>query len=322
MLKWVNGLLGLLMICALSVALYSDQTAPWRTFSKKYLNATRSDSSIAVIQIPTIRGNADRCATCHRAMLPGAKALQRPPHQAHPPIKGHQDLTRFGCTVCHGGQGRRLDLTAHHPRLGGGRDPFLLDPYLQARCARCHIPTGLEDAPVLEQGVAEYLKAGCVGCHLPGHYDAGLGPDLRRLGRRTEEELKKAILNPEDGHPDGVMFNLRWRYDQKTKAGRSKLTALITAILAFSEQQQLFQDAWANLKVPIDLSCNTCHREITGQKTIGASHRCTFLKQDHALRCDNCHRSAELYPRSTDNECPRVAQARPVCSVCHLDHKY
>jgi hypothetical protein len=322
MTRRINGLLGVCLIASL-LWTFIDDSRGWR----RWAAAAGAADPDRVIQLATTDGKVDRCPTCHRAALGLARPGAKRPHRAHPVIEGHADLALHGCTTCHGGQGRRLDQDAHQPRLGAGHDPFLKQPYLQARCARCHVPTGLGGAADLERGIDEYLRAGCVGCHLPGHHDVGIGPDLRRMGRRTEAELREALLYPERGHPDAAMFNLRWRYDQRTERGRKALAGLITAVLAFSEPRAPFRAAWARPDARIDTPCQSCHREVFGGTTLGARHRCTLLRQQHHLRCKRCHGSAELRPRAPSSrpsaradtrDCPHIAQTRPLCGVCHL----
>jgi quinol-cytochrome oxidoreductase complex cytochrome b subunit len=279
-----------------------------------------------IVQITTPAGEVDRCPTCHRATLPDVKPGDRSPLRAHPPVAGHPDLLRFGCTSCHGGQGRRLDAEAHAPLLGDGPNPFLRSPHAQARCVRCHVPTGLRGAVALEQGLREYLDAGCSGCHQPGRRAQGLGPDLRRLGRRSEAELRQAILDPQLGHASAVMWGYRWRYDQGTTPGRDAVAALITALLSFAESTAPYAQAWASPTLRVDVDCASCHTLERGGRALGRAHRCTLLREQQGLRCPSCH-DARLPPTTSPatrpatsprRECPQIAAARPGCAVCHL----
>jgi len=277
-----------------------------------------------VIQMPTPTNGVDRCPTCHRATLPGSKPGIAAPLKAHPKIEGHSDLSRFGCTPCHGGQGRRLDLQAHRPLLGGGLDPFLDRPLIRARCARCHVPTGLAGSPALDRGFQEYLDAGCTGCHQPGRREEGLGPDLRRLGRRTGAEIRKALLDPREGHGQAMMWSSRRRYNDKTPEGRVRLNDLVTALLAISDSPAPYWSAWAKPDIRWNVDCQACHLASSGRKALGRAHRCTMLRQYENLRCPRCHEQDTTRPPSRGRKgvksqtCPQVQAARPLCPVCHL----
>lgn len=258
-----------------------------------------------VLQTTTPDGKIDRCMTCH-------------PTEKHPAIAGHVDISRFGCTPCHGGQGRRLDMQAHGPSLGGGPDPFLPKSLRQARCARCHVPTGLVGAPSLDGGFREYMDAACSGCHLPGRKRQGLGPDLRRLGRRTRKELLEAILEPRKGHEQAVMWSLKWRYDATGDQGSRTLDDLLTTMLVLSDSPTPYRSAWARPALSIDADCEGCHQEIDGGRLGGRPHRCTFLKSSEHLRCRSCHGDQTNRPRRTGGKCPQIRQSSSLCPVCHL----
>jgi hypothetical protein len=233
--------------------------------------------------------------------------------KAHPKIKGHPDLTRFGCTPCHGGQGRRLDDQAHGPPVGGGPDPFLPRSLRQARCSRCHVP-GFPSAPDLKRGFNQYLTAACSGCHQPGRWEEGLGPDLRHRGRRSPKELLTAILEPRKGQPQALMWSLAWRYNQKTKAGRAALQDLLLCLLSLSDDPRPYRSAWANRGIRVaNLSCTRCHH--SQQRASGQPHRCALLKGNDSLRCLGCHNT--LKPTPTNKECPQIKAARPQCPICH-----
>jgi len=308
----LNVVLVLALVAALALAVVADSRRPWKAHGSE------------VVQITTPSGAVDRCPTCHQATLPGARAVGPhsrggPPPGAHPPVKGHEDVARLGCTPCHGGQGRRLDHEAHTPALGGGPDPFLRGIQRQARCARCHVPTDLAGAPALSRGFDEYLQAGCTGCHNPGRSDEGLGPDLRRLGRRSDAELRDALLRPRQTHGGATMWSLRWRYDKGASSGPTALDALIVALLAMNEDPAPYRRSWARPTLRVDPACAGCHQEVTGGLTGGAPHRCTLLKRKEGLRCRSCHgeEATRIKPAVTHAECPAVRAATPLCPVCH-----
>ncbi len=318
MMCWLNRGLALLLLGSLGLAAYLDSQKDWRQTSRAYHRRDPQAEGPEPVQITTPSGEVDRCPTCHRGTLPGAKPGLTAHGKGHPSIPGHRDPYRWGCTPCHGGQGRRLDKYAHGPLLGGGPNPFLRQPFLQARCARCHVPTGLSGAPLLSQGFREYLDGGCSGCHQPGRAEQGLGPDLRRLGRRSEAELRQVLLNPRQDHPEAVMWSLTWRYDETSPQGRVALSALITALLALAESPVPYRNAWANPLLRADVDCNSCHSLRRDDQPAGQGHRCTLLQKNDNLRCSRCHIDRATRPIERGQECPQIQAARSLCAICHL----
>lgn len=128
-------------------------------------------------------GLVDRCQSCHIAMDPslvpaalaltnsalGMKPEARMPFSAHPTpelLKLH-DPERFGCSPCHGGNGR----AASSVEKGHGRHKYWLWPLFyrenfEAGCQQCHMGDMLtEKAPRLNRAKELYREKGCIGCH-------------------------------------------------------------------------------------------------------------------------------------------------------------
>ncbi len=114
---------------------------------------------------------------------------------------------RFGCTVCHDGQGLALDYgQAEHPPATGERshfvksrnesaidiqesiEPMIVTELVESRCLRCHDKVfDLAESEIQLQPVARYLvegrrlveKFGCFSCH---EMQPGSSPGKPRLG--------------------------------------------------------------------------------------------------------------------------------------------
>jgi len=65
-------------------------------------------------------GIADRCVSCHVAMAPGEESVTGASLAEHPAVV--HDPSEFGCTVCHGGQGRATQRQVIAFRPAGGED--------------------------------------------------------------------------------------------------------------------------------------------------------------------------------------------------------
>jgi cytochrome c2 len=128
-------------------------------------------------------GLVDRCQSCHigtdQKLVPpqitltkadlGMAKSDNAPFASHPDpdlLKIHS-LERFGCSPCHGGNGRAID----SERRGHGRYEHWLWPLYysenyNAGCQQCHAADMVTDhAPVLNLGKQLYRQKGCIGCH-------------------------------------------------------------------------------------------------------------------------------------------------------------
>jgi mono/diheme cytochrome c family protein len=122
----------------------------------------------------------DRCESCHLGIrepitLTAADLDGRREFVSHPDpelLKIH-DPERFGCSPCHGGNGRATSsvVKAH------GRNKFWLWPLYysenyEAGCESCHArDMVLEHADVLNHGKELFRSRGCISCHRVEDFD-------------------------------------------------------------------------------------------------------------------------------------------------------
>lgn len=142
-------------------------------------------------------GIVDRCQSCHLEIGHKDSGLL----ETHPPEK-------FGCAICHGGQGRATNAQEAHGHLEYGSAPLIERSYLESSCAKCHTGPKPPDAPNLQIGRKLFLAAGCLGCH--AHKDYGkipkIGPDLTSIGAKVQYGwLKKWLKRPKDYLPKTLM---------------------------------------------------------------------------------------------------------------------
>jgi len=143
----------------------------------------------------------DRCISCHVGLDDPWMAEAPQPHRMHPGayLTDHP-VQQYGCTICHGGQGRALTSAEAHARDKGVHWTFpLLDqPYMQSSCGKCHLAIfdrnpenrdhtvpGME---VLLHGRTIFSREGCLGCHQARGLGGILGPDLTEQGEKTKHE--------------------------------------------------------------------------------------------------------------------------------------
>lgn len=132
---------------------------------------------------------ADRCVTCHVGMGPGEQAVAAIPALAPHPSVGHDPAT-FGCTICHGGQGRATDRADAHGTVPFWPQPMLPKPFSYAGCGSCHTHIRVPNLAQVRLGRTLVERYDCLACHgldgrggtlRPG--ESGMeGPDLSRVG--------------------------------------------------------------------------------------------------------------------------------------------
>jgi cytochrome c553 len=178
------------------------------------------DVSIGVQQIYLPRaGRVDRCQTCHLGIVWKGLETAPLPYQTHPDpsLTWIHPVERFGCTLCHEGQGYALTKAEAHgfvPRQYWSK-PILPKEYLQASCGKCHNPDLMEnDAPKLFAGKRLYLEKGCIDCHKIGQIGGTIAPDQSNLARFSIRYLLESVLDPKANDPDSVMPDLGFTEDR------------------------------------------------------------------------------------------------------------
>jgi mono/diheme cytochrome c family protein len=146
------------------------------------------DSRLRQIVVPALHVS-DRCVTCHVGMAPGELGIAGVPVLAPHPNVGH-DPGAFGCTICHGGQGRATDQADAHGAVPFWPSPMLPRQFTSAGCGSCHTHLRVPDLAQLRQGQALIERYDCLACHRLNRRGGTLrpggggmeGPDLSRVG--------------------------------------------------------------------------------------------------------------------------------------------
>jgi mono/diheme cytochrome c family protein len=182
-------------------------------------------------------GRTDRCITCHLGIDDPRMADQGQPYSPHPGrYLAIHDPSKFGCTICHQGQGLATDKEDAHGRAPFWDYPLLKRENMKAACTRCHeigvLEAGLlvqadtdgrskwSDPVILGKMLAE--SKGCFGCHMLNGKGGTLGPELTYVGDKSPHEfdfshfdkaeprevdhwLKKHFLEPNEISPGTMM---------------------------------------------------------------------------------------------------------------------
>ncbi len=191
--------LALLAVAAVRENYWTEWRVHQRKFGRILLAQARDDkeralarsfsSEIRQIVVPDL-GAVDRCVSCHLGLDDPRMADAPQPFKFHPTrlLESH-DIDKFGCTACHGGQGRATSKQEAHADRGEvfWERPLLPAALTQSACGVCHDPAYLKDrgAPVLARGRELFLEKGCLGCHKLGGRGGTLGPRLDGEGDKV-----------------------------------------------------------------------------------------------------------------------------------------
>ena len=164
--------LALLVVAAAQENVFKD----WRRLQARTAGPDGAvDVRLRQVVVPAL-GVIDRCVTCHIGMAPGEASVPNDPVlKPHPPIP--HDPAEFGCTTCHGGQGRATELEDAHGTVHFWPEPMLAKNHVYAGCGSCHTHIAVPRLAELRAGAATFERADCLACHRLDGRGGTLRPD-------------------------------------------------------------------------------------------------------------------------------------------------
>jgi len=210
--------MGLIIGFLVILAFYKDQYREWKYWQQQYVKqelarASTVEQHSAAEKLPveikqfvlSDLNRIDRCTTCHIAVEDPSYGGFPEPLTYHPDHELHP-FEKFGCTICHQGQGSATTREAAHGHVQHWERPMLPKKYLTSACAKCHLPESIPNAPLLTRGQEVFEEVGCIGCHKLHGHGGIIGPELDGVGaKHSPEWLIKHFKNPAAVTPGSAM---------------------------------------------------------------------------------------------------------------------
>ena len=197
-MKRVLFLLGTVLLTALFVLAYwEDANREWTDYQRTLFRSLSRDERRGIARgvkqlIVSDLQRVDRCTTCHVAIDKPSLALAEEPFTAHPgDYLAWHPPEKFGCTVCHGGQGLATEVKAAHGEVTHWEEPLMRGVLIQSSCRKCHgdLQAIQTHVPQLLHGIQLYKQLGCAGCHAIHDVGQTVSIDLSDIGDKPWELL-------------------------------------------------------------------------------------------------------------------------------------
>ena len=252
-LLWIFATLSVLLLVALAIVPARSWFTEWRSAQQHY-NRLAVKGGVAPVEIsikqiwkPALE-ITDRCASCHVATDGTAAIAGDPLFAAHPPIP--HDPREFGCTVCHGGQGRATTADAAHGNVAHWNEPLLPRGDEEAGCGSCHTHIKIPPAAAVAKGKQVVIETKCLACHSIENKGQHIGPDLSGIGLEGfRSDWHAHHVERAGAAKDGPWTSFVTLADEEVTAVEAYLGTLVGAPLLMQAKTLAFQSG-----------CRGCHK--------------------------------------------------------------
>ena len=264
--------LGILVSVLTAAAYYRDEFRDWKDYQRLFIReelrraATPQQRQLSKgipvqirqIVLPDLR-RVDRCTTCHLAVEdPTYGGFPQP--LAYHPLHEQHPFDKFGCTVCHRGQGRATTTVDAHGHVAHWDQPMLPLKFIQASCGQCHEAADNPAAPELARGEQVFETSGCRGCHKLGGVGGVIGPELDRVGgRRSAEWLMSHFRSPASVTPDSAMPPQKFSEPELQAITLFMLSQTGESITGFYASMKVVPSATQGRRLFQQKGCIGCH---------------------------------------------------------------
>ncbi len=206
----------------------------------------------------------DRCTTCHLGADDPDFAKAAEPFRTHAGdwLRTHRP-DRFGCTVCHGGQGEATSYrAAAHQPLPHWPEPMRSPELMEANCGACHRERSPRDVAWLSEGRRAIAVSNCVACHdIPGFRAEEIrAPRLESVGYKVRPDwIGRWLKDPKAYLPHSRMPNFRLTPEEIAALSVFLLSQTAVAPLDSSPFDWKKADPVRGKAVFGDARCTTCH---------------------------------------------------------------
>ena len=214
---------------------------------------------IRQILLPGLQ-RVDRCTTCHMGVEDPTMKKAAQPFTYHSNLAPHTPA-RFGCTICHGGQGLATDQGNAHGQVDFWKEPLLPRDYIRASCGRCHKEGDVPGVPELTEGRRLFETHGCRGCHKLNGVGGSLGPDLTEEGanKRNPEWLEGHFLKPSSVSPNSAMPDFKFTREQARALTYYMLSLTSEQMGAYYASVHLIPSPEYGKQLFTEKNCISCH---------------------------------------------------------------
>jgi len=213
-LRWVYAFTSILFLIILSVSPLKDYFSEWRITQQEFNQYIAKwpqkvkPVSIGLKQIwASDLDRVDRCVSCHVGIDNDKLVGADQPFSTHPDIE--HGFEKFGCTICHGGQGLATTFEEAHEQTEFWDEPVLPAKFTQSRCASCHIEQKLVQTPEANKGIKLISEFNCAACHDIPAMEKSYTPTLDGIGKKLKNRswLVRWLTNPSESELNTRMPN-------------------------------------------------------------------------------------------------------------------
>jgi mono/diheme cytochrome c family protein len=265
--------LSILALALILAAEWQANTPSWKTYQRNFLQIEAQDepnaaAKSAVLATPleihqvmlTGLQRVDRCTTCHLGVDDPTLKNAPEPFRYHANLGPHIP-SKFGCTICHGGQGLATDKQSAHGNVAFWQTPLLSADYVRASCGRCHKEGDVPGVPELTEGRHLFETQGCRGCHKLNGVGGSIGPDLSEEGAstRSPDWLERHFLAPNAVSAGSAMPNFHFTKDQARALTYYMLSLTNEDMGSYYASVRLIPSPGYGRELFVEKNCIACH---------------------------------------------------------------